>query len=270
MALKLHKLNPVFKYFLLLGSLFLAACDFSPRLYKEIFTAQQYIQQQKYSLALKKYEEILTQNPPVLVKIKVYYQMGELYSTYLANHRQGLEYFKKIKEVTEDPLWLVQAEEKMAEINFTYLKDFEQSMQSYTTLANFLPKLNKLDFYEFRLALSYQGQGRYAEAKKLLQQIAYRPGHEFHVAALYQLGLLSFENKQWKDAIKYWKEYNQQETRKDSIVATKFLMANAYETMEDLENAYNLYYSILGEYPNPEVVKNRLNAIYNRKVARKR
>ena len=143
-------------------------------------------------------------------------------------------------------------------------KKYKRTANSYVIM------MDKLDFYEFRLALSYQGNGQFEQAKKLLRQIAYRSGHEFHVAALYQLGLLAFENKQWKDAIKYWNEYNQQETRKDNIVATKFLMANAYETMEDLEKAYNLYYSILGEYPNPEVVKNRLNAIYNRKVARKR
>ena len=47
-------------------------------------------------------------------------------------------------------------------------------------------------------------------------------------------------------------------------------MANAYETMERLKKAYDLYYSLLGKYPNTEVIKNRLNAIYERKIARKR
>ena len=47
-------------------------------------------------------------------------------------------------------------------------------------------------------------------------------------------------------------------------------MANAYETMERLKEAYNIYYSIVGEYPNNEVIKARLNSIYERKVARKR
>ena len=60
------------------------------------------------------------------------------------------------------------------------------------------------------------------------------------------------------------------EKRRDNIVQTKFLMANAYETMEKLKAAYNIYYSILGEYPNTEVIKNRLKSIYERRVARKR
>jgi len=47
-------------------------------------------------------------------------------------------------------------------------------------------------------------------------------------------------------------------------------MANAYEMLEKLKEAYNLYYSILGEYPNTKVIQNRLNSIYARKIARKR
>ena len=47
-------------------------------------------------------------------------------------------------------------------------------------------------------------------------------------------------------------------------------MGNAYETMEELKKAYNIYYSILGEYPNNDVIKNRLNSLYKRRIARKR
>jgi hypothetical protein len=47
-------------------------------------------------------------------------------------------------------------------------------------------------------------------------------------------------------------------------------MANAYETMENLSKAYSIYYSIQGEYPNTKVIQNRLNSVYQRKVAKKR
>ena len=87
---------------------------------------------------------------------------------------------------------------------------------------------------------------------------------------MHQLGIVSFKKKQWKIAINYWNKYIKKEKRQDNIVRTKFLMANAYETIENLEKAYNIYYSILGEYPNTKVIKNRLNAIYERKIARRR
>ena len=56
----------------------------------------------------------------------------------------------------------------------------------------------------------------------------------------------------------------------NQLVDALILMANAYETMENLKNAYNLYYSLLGEYPNTQVLQNRLSSIYERQVARKR
>ncbi|MEI8347491.1 MAG: tetratricopeptide repeat protein [Pseudomonadota bacterium] len=254
----------------LLVAPFLFGCDFTPRLYKEILIAQQFIQQQKYDKAIIKYEQILKQNPPAMVKIKIYYQIGELYSTYMANHPRALHYFDLIKKSTEDPLWLVKSEEKVAEINFTYLQDYRASIKSYVTLANFLPKLDKQDFYEYRLAVSYLNLGLTNKAVEMFKKISTDRTHEFNAQAYYQLGIIYFQEKKWQKAIDLWQEYTKREKRKDNIIAVKFLMANAYETMEELEKAYNLYYSILGEYPNTEVIQSRLNSIYNRKIARKR
>ena len=71
-------------------------------------------------------------------------------------------------------------------------------------------------------------------------------------------------------AIDNWFEYLKREKQKNKIVQVKFLIANAYESDEQLKNAYNIYYSLLGDYPNQEVLKSRLKSIYERRVARKR
>ena len=88
--------------------------------------------------------------------------------------------------------------------------------------------------------------------------------------SFYYLGLIHFHQKLWKRSLVYLKEYSKRETKKESIVQAKFLMANIYESREELKTAYDLYYSILGKYPNTQVVQNRLNSIYSRRIARKR
>ena len=118
--------------------------------------------------------------------------------------------------------------------------------------------------------MSYKELNKSSEAIKIFERIQQDKNHQYYVKTFFQLGMIFFEEKKWDKAISYWKEYIQIETRKDSIVRTKFLMANAYETMELLKKAYNIYYSILGEYPNTKVIKNRLESIYNRRVSRKR
>ena len=48
------------------------------------------------------------------------------------------------------------------------------------------------------------------------------------------------------------------------------MMANAYESNEDLRRAYNIYSDIKEDYPNPEIIESRLKSLYERRVVRKR
>ncbi|MBC99707.1 MAG: hypothetical protein CME63_18325 [Halobacteriovoraceae bacterium] len=253
---------------ILMGALF--SCDFTPPLNKEILKAQSYISKQDYRSAIKKYQKILKKNPPKDIQVKINYQLGDLYSIYLAENKQSVKYYKEISKITDDPLWLVKTQERLGEIYFTYLKEYKLSEKIYEKLSNFRPRLAKQDFYSFRYALSSYENDNPIKSLELFKNIKRNRNHEYQIKSYYYEGLIYFELKNWKLAVSSWNEYLKRETRKDNIVQTKFLMANAYETMEELKKAYNLYYSILGEYPNTEVIQNRLKAIYDRRVARKR
>lgn len=246
------------------------SCDFTPRLHKDILKAQEYVKNQSYSDAVRLYESMLDSNLATPIKVKVFYQLGELYSINLRNNKKALYYYKLIKKITDNQPSIVSAEEKIAEINFTYLKNYKDSSLSYHNLSSITPKLEQHDFYEFRYGLSSMKNEDYKASMKVFQKISKSQRHKYFVKSLYYIGLIYFQQKEWMKAVKMWKTYINIETRRDSIVQTKFLMANAYETIENLKLAYDLYYSIMGEYPNTEVIKDRLNSIYKRKVSRKR
>lgn len=258
------------KILLILIGVISLSCDFTPPLNKEILQAQKYIIQQDYLAAIKKYNAILGKNPPKDIQVKINYQLGDLYSIYLSKNSEALPYYQKIMKISDEPLWLVKTQERMGEIYFSYLKNYAKSKDIYKKLSLFRPKLAKQDFYSFRYALSTFNNGNYTESYILFEEIKNNQRHEFRDRAIYYEGLILFRRKDWEKAVEIWKGYLKREKRRDNIVQTKFLMANAYETMEDLKIAYNLYYSILGEYPNTEVIKNRLKSIYQRRVARKR
>ena len=250
--------------------LVLAYCNFTPPLLSEIEEAQKLIVEQRYQDAIFKYEKILNKNLPKDIRARIYYQLGDLYSIYLAENEKALGYYKKVKKNTEDPLWLVKTQERIAEIEFSFLKQYRESFKNYDQLARFTPRLKKNDFYEFRRALSLFKMGKFATASSYFKQMTKKNNHKHHTISFYYCGLVNFEQERWNTAIKYWNKYIKREKNRENIVQTKFLMANAYETMERLKRAYNIYYSILGEYPNTEVIKNRLRAIYDRRVARRR
>lgn len=249
---------------------FVCACDFSPRIHKKIIVAQEHLMAQRYKDAIKEYNDILAENPPSEIQVKIHYQLGEIHSTNLGENTKAVSHFVQVQEHTEDPLWLVKSQERMGEIYFNYLRNYEQALENYKRLFNFTPKLARRDFYEHRLALIHAKLGNEEKAKDLLQAIIQRPQHEYYISSIFELGSLHFLKEEWQTAIDYWSDFIQKEKRRDNIVQAKFLMANAYETMEDLQKAYNIYYSILGEYPNTEVIQNRLRSIYERRIARKR
>ena len=246
------------------------ACDFTPRIHKDILNAQQSLSQQNFVEASKRYQKILEKSPDEKIKVKIHYQLGEIQSLHLGKYWQAIKHFQKVQESTQEPLWQVKSEERIAQISFEFLKNYRLSLKSYKRLASFTPRLKNYDKYEYRIAKSYMGLKKFEMARRAFVEIQKNKNQDHYVDSFYQLGLVHFELKNWQEAINKWKLYIQREKKPDSVVQAKFLMANAFETMEELKKAYNLYYSILGEYPNTQVVQNRLNAIYKRRVARKR
>lgn len=257
------------KYFLVV-ILFSVGCNFTSRIHKKILIAQNYIQKQEYEKAIYEYKNILEKDPKTNIAIKINYQLGDLYSVYLSKNEESLKYYKKVLEISDDPFWLVKAEERLGEINFTYLKNFENSKMNYKKLSNFTPKLANQDFYQFRYAISLFKNNMHNKAEKEFLKISKIYNHKYKSTSLYYLGLVNFNLKNWKKSLEYWQSFLKEKPNQDEAVQAKFLIANTYEILEDLKSAYNIYYSILGEYPNTEVIENKLKSIYKRRISRKR
>tara|TARA_B100001971_G_scaffold213155_1_gene245614 strand:- start:207935 stop:208723 length:789 start_codon:yes stop_codon:yes gene_type:complete len=257
-------------FFKLIIIIFIVGCDFSSGLHKDILKAQDFISERNFQKAAVTYEGILKRKASKNIRIKIHYQLAEIYSVYLNNYEAALKNLNNIIIESNEPLWQVKALEKIGDISFENLKDYDSSLKTYRKLSRFIPKLEKQDYYIFRYSQSLFHLGRYVESDKLMKDLTISSSGEPKIRSFYYLGLSHFYRKDWDASISYWFEYLKRETRKDHIINVKFLIANAYESSENLKEAYNIYYSIIGEYPNPEVIKNRLNSLYQRRVARKR
>lgn len=258
------------KIIVLVLLLITSSCDFTPPINRKIIDAQNYISEQKYNKATYIYEDILKSNPSPELRLKVCYQLGELYSIYLGEYKKAVYYYQDVKNLTEDPLWLIKTEEKLAEINFNYRKNYKEAIKNYFRLTEFTPKLKKFDFFQLQIALSYYYLNDHENAIKQLTKIQSDTNHEYFVRSFYYLGLLYYERRDFNKALFVWSEYLKRETKKENVVQAKFLVANIYESTENLKMAYDIYYSIADDYPNPDVIENRLNSLYQRRVSRRR
>ncbi len=248
----------------------MTGCGFSSGLYKDIIKAQDLINEQQFKKAAKIYESILIKKPSKNIEIKINYQLGDLYSIYLNDYKKSLHYYESIVENSNEPNWQVKSLERMAFINFENLKDFESAEKQFNTLLRFQPVLKDQNRYKLMYAKSIFEQKNYQRAIKEFKSLDDKLEQELILDKYYFLGLAHFYRKEWNSALENWKEYLRRESNLDKIVNTKFLIANAYESSERLKEAYNIYYSILGDYPHPEIINQRLEALYNRRIARKR
>lgn len=228
------------------------------------------IREQRHEEAVLLYKRILKGSLTPDIKAKILFQLGKLYSLHFGKYKTAIGYFEEVKNTTEDPTLLVRSEENIGDIYFTFVKDYANSTKAYKKLADFKPHLPKHEFYQFRLALSYARSLENEKALSELKKIKQKEKHQYKERAIHHTALIYFHDKKYLMAVNEWKKYIKVEKRRDNVIQAKFLMANAYETMENLKTAYNLYYSILGEYPNVDVIKSRLDSIYHRRVARKR
>lgn len=266
-----NQLKIRFNSFLILTMVLgLSSCDFTSGLNQDILTAQKYVDNQSFGQAVELYERILKKNPSKVIKTKINYQLAEIYYLYLDEQVKALKYYQYIVDNVDDPLWQVKSLEKMADINFSFAKNYDEAVRSYQILMNVQPRLKNYDYYFFRVGECYFEMGKYQKAREIFSLVLNQSTNPYHVEAYNQMGLVEFYNKNWDKAVEYWMEYLKRERRKDQVVKVKFLIANAYESNEKLKEAYNIYYSLLPSYPNPEVLRARLKSLYDRRVARKR
>lgn len=245
----------------------LVSCGFTSGLYEDILEAQKLTNEHKFEEATDLYKKILLKKPALNVKTKVYYQLAEINSIFLNKPNEAIEDYEKVIEISSDPLWHVKAIEKIALLNFEVIKDYTKAISAYNKLLKFRPKLEKHDQYKFQIALSHFHKRDFEKARVIFRE--FLNISEFHESYNY-LALINFYESKWTDAINNWFEYLKREKSNNKKINAKFLIANAYESNEELKKAYNLYYSLLGDYPNQEVLKSRLKSIYERRVARKR
>jgi tetratricopeptide (TPR) repeat protein len=255
---------------LLAGLILLGGCDFTSGLNREILTAQDYVERQEYEKAAEAYERLLKQSPAKIIQTKIHYQLAEIYYLYLNQQTRALTHYKYIVDNDDDPRNQVRSLEKIADINFSFARKFKEAVRAYQMLLDFQPRLQNADFYDFRVAESLFEDGQLDAADVRFARLTLNTNHAHHIESFYYQGLVRYYQQRWDPAVERWLEYIKREKRKDLIIKTKFLIANAYESGDKLKEAYNIYYSLLDDYPNPQIIKDRLKTLYARRVARKR
>lgn len=253
-----------------LSFIFLFSCDFTTGVSRRILQAQEYVDEYKYFKALDEYDLLLQMNIPEKIEHKVYYQMAEIYNLHLQNKKNALFYYEKANDNYTDPKLKKVVMNKIVELSFE-LKNYDKAINIYQKfIKDKETSEDQKKTYAFKIAKAYFEKNDYKKAFENFRTISKDKDSTYRGEAFFYMGQIISYKKQYKEAIDYFKKSLNYETRLEKKIETKFYIANSYERIYDLEKAYDYYYSIVDFYPNPEIIKERLKSVYERKVSRRR
>lgn len=248
----------------------ISACDFTTGVSRKILKAQDYVDNHEYDKAIEEYKVLLELDPPKKIEHKIYYQMAQIYSIYLLDGEKALKYYEKIQESMAGENLKKTSLVKSAELSFE-LKKYNNAINYYESFIdseNFSE--NEKNYFGMQMGIAYFESNNSKQAKRVLGRISEEKNNSNQSMAYFYLGQIYSYEVEYEKAIESWEKSLEFERDSAQKIETKFYIANAYERQNKLEKAYKYYYSIIDYYPNPEIIKKRLERIYQRKVSRRR
>lgn len=236
-----------------------------------ILQAQELIIKGEQEKAASLLNELLLADLPQPVKEKIFFQLVDLQLLHLRKPELALKILDNTQLYElQGPDIDIKINHYRAQIYDVHLQNCQQAIPYYQQLINYLPQLAEIDYYQFSLAKCYKNLERWSEAITLFKKMSQDPHQPFQKKASLQLVLSYYLTRQQSLALEEVKRYQELETDLEQLIYANYLKANILEDLEQLEEAYKIYASLLYQYPNQELVKQRMNRIYERRLSRGR
>lgn len=236
-----------------------------------ILQAQELIIRGEQEKAASLLNELLLTNLLPAVKEKIFFQLVDLQLLHLRKPEIALKILDNTQLYElQGPDIEIKINHYRAQIYDIHLQDCRQAIPYYQQLSNYLPRLAEIDYYQFSLAKCFKTLERWNEAIALFKKMSLDPHQPFQKKASMQLVLSYYLTRQLPQALEQVKQYLELETDLEQLIYANYLKANILEDLEQLEEAYKIYASLLYQYPNQELVKQRMNRIYERRLNRGR
>ncbi|GAB4296977.1 MAG: hypothetical protein Kow0090_12140 [Myxococcota bacterium] len=199
-----------------------------------------------------------------------YERLAEIYSFHLLRHSDGIKYLRKAIALSDDAETANALREKVADIFYSNLKDYQQAIIEYQRiLANQPSYAKNADLYLFRVIDSYfrisnyeQTRNESAEFMEKYKKSSYAPLIELLVAQSYdmdnntQMALAEYD--------KFLKNFDGNAQYRNLYAEAAFSMGNIYARQDKCDEAEGAYQKSLKSHPHPETVLEKIKAIKER------
>lgn len=183
-----------------------------------------------------------------------------------SQYKKAGKELKKLLYQVETPKEKVQLLEQLISLHELKTLDTQKEFDYLKLLVNFRPKVEDFLKYEkkfLELSIDLKKDHLFIDYVNKLSKLKKYPLKE----VIYKLkGTISFKNKKWDNAIKYWNLYLAN-VKKDNAESRRirFLLANVYETISLYSKARSEYLKLQGHFENSSLLKERLSSLEARR-----
>jgi tetratricopeptide (TPR) repeat protein len=216
-------------------------------------------------IALELLNEVLKKHPSGPKAEEALFRMGEINHYSLDNRTQALNYFQEVRQMNRQGPFSYDAQKYIAEIAEFGLKDYDQAIIEYQNLINFYKKEHSDGDHQYRIASIYYKKENYeqslVELQILLENYPKSPRAEETkfkiIEILYALNRCPEARKQYRD---FNLEYSGSRFKSEM----DFVVASCLEEEGHLQDAYNHFKALEGQYMFPSILKMKLVGIEKR------
>ena len=215
--------------------------------------------------ALELLNEVLKKHPSGPKAEEALFRMGEIHHFSLNNSTRALVFFQEVRQMNRQGPFGYKAQKYIAEIAEFGLKDFDQAIIEYQNLINFYEKELSNGDHQYRIASIYYKKQNYDQALVELQILLENyPKSPWAEETKFKIIEILYALNRCPEAREQYRHFNLEYSNSRFKSEMDFVVASCLEEEGHLQDAYNRFKALEGQYTFPSILKMKLVGIEKR------
>jgi len=216
-------------------------------------------------IALELFDAVLKNNPKGSKAEEALFRMGEIHHFSLNNSTRALVFFREVLQMNREGRFGYKAQKYIAEIAEFGLKDYDQAIIEYQNLINFPKNEFSREEHQFRIASIYYKKENYYQALVEFQALLENyPKSSWAEETKFKIVEILYTLNRCPEVREQYRHFNLEYSNSRFKSEMNFVVASCLEEEGHLQDAYNLFKALEGQYTYPSILKMKLIGIEKR------
>lgn len=247
------------------GAVLLFTAGHRYRIKKVYTSAEKQWEAGDYLRAIELFQSVIDEDAADPMASEAQFRIGSTYYLFLKRDRDAIQAFRDL--IKRDPLspWSYRAQELLGEIFEKRLEDYRQAIVEYQRLINLAPEAPDVGRAQLAVARCYFKMGDFEQAREEYEiHLERYPESPRRDRALAGVANCHYVTRSFQQAIQYYRLVMDGTDDVQLRAEAGYGIASSLEEAGDLEGAQEEFERIRGDYPNPELLEQRLTRIGER------